>query len=356
MPEPNQCSGLSLVKLAQQSGPIGYILRSLHPWMLSAADKWAEQGLDYESKRNIPNRLSLPDPWQFLLDAPSVPPSVKSVCRAAQSQLWAWRRIGRMAMGLATLNDDPHERAMKLKACGDQEQYARTIAKFAAHAVAYGPIQRHFRSTAKDPKIIRQMAQVLKHRRQQLAHRGKAADMGRSWPSYEKFALSNKLPATLVYLWVYVPASLVLCPPERGLQLQPGTPGLMFFRNEALTKFLQFALHQKNLTPATVKKVRQQLKLIPVGDHQHFIWDVCLRRADGHLEIQFETRFKKNSPLDIRRPKRVSRQIVAAIDRCGFTKIAPGSWTKTTSRAKWTIKTLPDSLDDDFFWIVVQKQ
>ena len=39
----------------------------------------------------------------------------------------------------------------------------------------------------------------------------------------------------------------------------------MFFRNEALTEFLKFALQNSNLTPAAVKKTRQQLGLIPAG-------------------------------------------------------------------------------------------
>jgi len=66
---------------------IGQELRRCENWFLEAADKDAEWRAGYQEKHQDPNRLPFPDPWQFLLDAPAVPPNLKKVFRAAQSQL-----------------------------------------------------------------------------------------------------------------------------------------------------------------------------------------------------------------------------------------------------------------------------
>lgn len=353
---------VSVVALAHRPGLIGQILRTLRGWMLAAADRWAEQTLAYEQKRDIPNRLSLPNPWSFLRSSPAVPSNVKAVCRAAESQLWAWRRISRMRMGFATLHEDLHERAMRAKAQGNEREYARAIGQFANRVVIYAPAQHVVRTSTEDPEILRQMENNLKKRRAQLVHRGQGTDarQPRPWPPWVEFASSNKLPVALVAWWVSFPEGLVLRPPsggKPGLLLQPGTPGLMFFRNEALTKFLKFATDNANLTPATVKKARQRLKLVPVGDHTHLVWDVSIiRRADGHWDMKLITRTSENRPSNIRRPTRVFRQVVSALARAGFTKVGVGKWMKTTGQAKWRLETRSDPVDNDFFWIVVCKR
>ena len=60
----------------------------------------------------------------------------------------------------------------------------------------------------------------------------------------------------------------------------------MFWRNEALTKFLKLHLDQSNLDPQGVKKVRQQLGSRPVGNKEHFVWDVSIKlNGQGIREI-----------------------------------------------------------------------
>jgi hypothetical protein len=267
--------------------------------MRRAADNWAEWKRDSLKRDEVPDRLALPDPWQFLLDAPAVPEQLRKVCRAAQSQLWAWRRIGHMRMGFATLNTDLHQKAMEAKAKGDQVGYTRAIAKFANRVVVYAPVQEDVRTHADDPKIVRQMEHSLKIRRAQLVHRGEGQDayQPRPWPSWNEFAGRNKLPVALVQLWVRFPERLFLRPPsqdKRGLLLEQGTPGLMFFRNEALTEFLKFLLAQENLTPQAVKKVRQRLRLIPVEDKRHLIWAISIkRRSNGDWDMKLGARNEK---------------------------------------------------------------
>jgi hypothetical protein len=286
-----------LAELARDRGWVGQALSTLPGWLLRAADKWAEQQTDYEQKREVGNRLPFPDPWRYLLDAPAVPDQIKKVCRACQSQLWACRHIGRMRMGFATLSNDQHEKAMKAKARGDQKGYARAIAKFANQTVIYGPVQQDVKASANNPEVLRQMKVFLKNRQAQLVHRGqgKDADQPRPWPAWDEFASRNKLPVALVSCWVSFPEiPIPLRKPagdKLGLILQPGMHGLMFFRNEALTEFLKFILGQANLTAHTVKKVRQRLRLIPVGDTEHLIWNVSIKqRSSGDWDLCRRTR------------------------------------------------------------------
>jgi hypothetical protein len=267
-----------------------------------------------------------------------------------------------MLMGFATLNDDPHERAIKAKLMGDEAGYARGMARFVSLSVLYAPVQADVRAHASNAEVIRQMELYLKERWKQLIHRGQGSSARRPppWPTWREFASAHKLAYVLVSWWVCVPPTAVLKAPGVGkgcLVLQPGTPGLMFFRNEALTKFLQFALGQENLTPAEVKKVRQRLKLIPVGDRRHLVWDVSVkRRNDGNWDMKLDARTNQHGPRYLRRPTKLFRQVTAALSRCGFKKVGAGQWKKTTSNARWRLKTCSDPADTDFFWIVVSKR
>ena len=52
---------------------------------------------------------------------------------------------------------------------------------------------------------------------------------------------------------------------------------LMFWRNEALTNFLKVHLDQSNMAPLTVKKIRQQLGLIPASRKKDIpVWDFSI--------------------------------------------------------------------------------
>jgi hypothetical protein len=356
----------SVVALAQDEGYIGQALREVPAWILREADRWAEWNADYETKHEKPDRLGLPDPWQFLLKSPAVRSCVKEVCRAAQSTLWAWHRVGRMRMGFATLNTDFHEAAMKAKAEGNEAEYNRLITKFADMAVLYARVQADVRANAKNPEIVRQMERCLKKRQAQLIHRGerKNARQSKQWQTWADFARRNRLVAVLVSWWIKLPKEIVVkvpdfkIPGKSGLMLESQRiPGLMFFRNDALTEFLKFALQNKALTPAAVKKTRQQLGLIPVGKKNHPIWYVSFKqRRDGDLEMNQQPRGKKDNRRRTRRPRTVFNQVVCALGHLGWKKISVGHYVKTVNQVKMTIKTCSDVEDDDFFWIVFSKR
>jgi hypothetical protein len=356
----------SVVALAREEGYIGQVLCEFPDWILREADRSAAWNLACDEKHRKPNRLPLPDPWQFLLEVRKVRSCVKDVCRAAQSQLWAWRRIGRMRMGIATLHTDFHEAAITAKAQGDEAKYNRLISKFADMAVLYAPVQEDVRMNAKNPKIVRQMEHTLKRRQAQLIHRGEKenARQPKQWQTWAEFAMANKLAAALVSWWVKLPEEIIVEPPnsrtqgKSGLKLMSKTiPGLMFFRNEALTTFLSFALNQTNLTPQTVKKVRQRLRLIPAGQKNHPIWDVSFkRRSDGDWAMIQKPRSEKDDRLLTRRPRRVFGQVVRALVRLGWSEISVGHYVKSVNQLKMTVKTCSDVEDEDFFWIVFSKR
>jgi hypothetical protein len=356
----------SVVALARDEGYIGQVLREFPDWILREADRSAAWNLDCDEKHGKPNRLPLPDPWQFLLEVRKVRSCVKDVCRAAQSQLWAWRRIGRMRMGFATLHTDYYEAAIKAKAEGNEAEYNRLIAKFADKAVLYAPVQEDMRLNAKNPEIVRQMERSLERRQAQLVHRGEKenARQSKQWQTWPEFAMANKLAAALVSWWVKLPEEIIVELPDSSIQGKSGLklmsksiPGLMFFRNDALTTFLSFALNQTNLTPQTVKKVRQRLRLIPAGKKNHPIWYVSFKqRSDGDWEMNQQPRGKKDDRVLTRRPRRVFGQIVRALGRLGWSKISVGHYVKSVNQLKMTVKTCSDVEDDDFFWIVFSKR
>jgi hypothetical protein len=258
-----------LVALSRDTGLIGDVLRNQPQEFLRAADKWAEQNADYQEKHEDPNRLPFPDPWQFLLDAPVVPERDRAVFRAAQSQLPALRLLCRMARGAATLNKDWHQESIKARARKNEHRYNHAMSKIANAHVWNEFVQADVRKE-NNQELSEQMEYLQKKRRAQLIHHSKrdVIEQLKKWPSWKELRQKNQLPVILVEWWVRCEVN--------------GAPGLMFFRNEALTEFLKFWLDQKNLTPATVKKTRQQLGLIPVGNKKHFVWDYSTKATDGN--------------------------------------------------------------------------
>lgn len=262
----------SLVELAEDKGLIGQVLRPYQEF-LRAADKWAEQNAESAKKHNDPNRLPLPDPWQFLIDAPAVSSESKKVFRAAQSQLGALRHLIHIAQGIATLNKDWYEELIRARTLGDKVGYDHAAGKIADGHIIHAQVQEDVRKQ-NDPELVRQMDRLWQKRRAQLVHRGqgKQVNQPKRWPSWDGFRKQNGLPVVLVEWWVRC---------GRG-----GIPGLMFWRNEALTKFLKLHLDQVNLSAPSIKKVRQQLGLLGVGDKDHFVWDVSVEaNSAGRLEI-----------------------------------------------------------------------
>jgi len=291
-------------RLSRDQGLIAQALQRYQD-LLPAADKWAAQTFDYQERQLDPNRLSLPDPWQFLLEAPGVSPRDKTLFRAAQSQLPALRHLIHILAGIATLNTDWYQLSIEARTKGDKRKYFHAIGKVADVHVLNQRIQEDVRMQ-NNPSLLKEMERLLKKRRTRLIHqKGGRAKMERlkKWPSWEEFEQSNRLPVVLVEWWV-----------RCGTH---GAPGLMFWRNEALTKFLQVHLDQSNLSPLAVKKIRQQLGLIPDGDKEHFVWDVSITgNSDGNYKMEGFFRSGKQSFGGVVSPqKRISEAVLLALGK-----------------------------------------
>jgi hypothetical protein len=260
-----------LIELSKDNGLIGQVLKHYPAEILRAADKWAEQNREYQEKHRDPNRMPLPDPWQFLLDIRTLTKKDKEVFRAAQSQNGALRHLFHMAQGIATLNTDWFQKALESYAKGNKIGFKHAIRKVTDAHVTHVRVHDDVRSQ-NDPELLAQMEHIWKKRRAQLVHRGEKLRQPKRWPTWAEFRNKNKLPVILAEWWVRCGTNSV--------------PGLMFWRNEALTKFLKVHLDQANLDSRTVKKIRQQLGLVPVGDHDHFVWDIIIKSGPDGCEMK----------------------------------------------------------------------
>ena len=93
---------------------------------------------------------------------------------------------------------------------------------------------------------------------------GLEAKQAKPIPRIVDFRKTDRLKCALVEWWVRGPCA---------------APGLMFFRNETRTEFLREWLAQSKLTSGSVKKTCQRLKLISVGNRNHFVWNYSIRET-----------------------------------------------------------------------------
>jgi hypothetical protein len=266
-----------VVELARDKGAIGSILRRREGWVLQEADRWAEQDFESQKKHNDPNRLPFPDPWRHLSMMPVFSDYEKAVFRAAQSQLVALRHLGRMRLGIATLNTDWQQEAMRARVTRDTERANDAAERVANGLWQFGPVIETIRNYANDRPDLRDNARLWqKRRRAQLVHHGQWDDTEtpKQWPPYGKFQAQHRLETLLVEWWV-----------RQGVN---GAPGFMFWRNEAMTKFLQtfFSLPATALPPAETKKVRQRLGLVPVSKDNHFVWNMSVEISNGTRTVK----------------------------------------------------------------------
>ncbi len=261
-----------LVELARDRGVIGEVLQR-YSWALAAADKWAEQEADYKEKHKDLNRLPLPDPWKFLIDAPAVLEHHRAIFRAAQSQLVAWRQLLHMAQGFATGKTDWHQEALAARQNGDKKREEHAAGKLADAMSQFAPIQADVRRHAKDrSELLPQMEHWLKKRRRQLVHRGKReqAEQAKEWPCGNELRSQHPVECMLVEWWVRCGAG--------------GVPGLMFFGNKALWQLLDTLLpppRNQTITERNVKNMRQNLMLIPTSDQNSWVWTVNLEQISS---------------------------------------------------------------------------
>ena len=268
----------SIIELAHDRGLIGDVLRKCPEWIWRAADKSAEQDADYLVRHNDPDRLPLPDPWRFLLGLRDVSEWDQFVFRAAQSQLVAFRHLGRMRMGIASLDTDWQQEAIHPRTTGNAVQANHASNKVANGLWQFEKVLEALHDHTKDrPKLLDNARRWQEQRRRQLVHHGEWDDSQttKRWPSYSEFRDQNKVPVLLCEWWV-----------RQGVN---GTPGFMFWRNEATTDFLQLwsGLPPTALPPADIMKIRQRLGLVPVSKDNHFVWNIRVNsNADGTRTIE----------------------------------------------------------------------
>jgi hypothetical protein len=267
--QPDDMASVVALTKREGTGPVGHVLSLLPDWLLRAADKWAQQDADYQESHQDPNRLPLPNPWQFLLEAPCVSKEIKEVCRAAQSQLHAFRHLCGMALERASLNTDWFQAALAAQARGDTAAFDSALAKVADSLVQFDFVQRSVRDQ-NDPELLQAMESWRTKRREQLIHRGRGSETKspRPKPSWTEIRDGFPVECCLVEGWV------TLHPYE--------APGLMFWSNRAITEWLFARLgrdpkRQKNLGRDYIKKIRQQLGLIPVSEKCPLVWNVTVK-------------------------------------------------------------------------------
>lgn len=262
----------SIVELAHDQGLIGSILRKYPEWIWKAADKSAEQDRDYQIKHDDPSRLPLPNPWHFLLGLHDISEADKAIFRAAQSQLPALRHLNRIRMGIASLKTDWQQESIQARTNGDVVGFNQAADRLANGLWQFEKVAETLNLFGRgNPKLIESAVKWQERRRQQLVHHGKSNELHepKPWQAYGEFRDQNKLPALLVEWWVRLGVN--------------GAPGFMFWRNEAIAKFLQLQFSQcpTALPPAKIKKDRQRLGLIPVGKNDHLIWSIAINKNDN---------------------------------------------------------------------------
>lgn len=238
----------SILELANDKGAIGQVLSQLPVWTLKEADRW-------------------PDPWTFLCGLNGIALSSIQAFRAAQSQRAALSHLGGMAVGYATVKTDWSQEMKKAHAKGDQCSYSHAMDKVAAALTQF----EVFRADERNPELAPEIRQVIRRqiekrrgefmKRRRKGEKDQAKPLPRARDVKEQFRLS----AMLVEWWVRCGETAV--------------PGLMFWRNEAMFKFLGTLLNQTNSTPGSLKKMRQRLGLVLVRDKAPWVWDVGVK---GH--------------------------------------------------------------------------
>jgi hypothetical protein len=220
-----------------------------------------------------PDYFPIPDPWRILIDEPCVNPFQKQVFRAAQSFLVALKRLCRIAEGFATLNTDQLAELADAQEQGQTRRHKAISRKLAEKFVLSKFIRDETQAKGNLPEIAEANA-LHTARKKQLAHRSqsqrKAVDFN-PMLAMRQIEKALALETFLVESW--------LCFPSGAM------PGLMFWRNEAITQFWQFHTGQTQFTPDTAKKTRQRLGLLPVSHKSPFVWDVEFRKLNGVIAI-----------------------------------------------------------------------
>lgn len=220
-----------------------------------------------------------PEPWcdlekvQFLA-------AHRSLFRACASVLPAWVRLTRIATERAKLNTDWVKELEKDR--GSMSAQIKVFDRLWQYEAEREAMRSLLNDPDLDPEMRRCMEWHIARRTRELIKRGKRDEATEGKPLPRGDAVRERpLETELVEHWIRFGNS--------------GPPGLMFWRNEVLGRYLQLHLDQKNLGPGAVKKIRQRLGLKPVSDRNSFVWDLSVSR---NAKLQYEiTGFQRNGKL-----------------------------------------------------------
>jgi hypothetical protein len=295
---PAQPFRVSVVELAQDKGWIGQALRRIPDELLREADRRAEQDACSQKKHNNPNRLPFSNPWRSLLDlTPDASPLLKKLCLAAQSQIMAFRHISHLAMGIATLNTDWQQQAVRARNAGDKRQSDHAAIKVANALSQFNLARTVGKEWSKDDPARKENVESWQKRwRAQLVHRGKTRDAEGTKPLPRWSAIQRDFPLQtfLVFRWVRVRSD--------------GPPGFMFWSKVALAQLANYVqkdvnsmsdpafrlayLQGLNLMTdldarcAYVKKLCQRLGLLSVNDATCYVWRLNIEPChDGGFNV-----------------------------------------------------------------------
>ena len=222
----------------------------------------------------------MPDPWQYLLDAPAISADAKKVFRAAQSSIAGLYKLSHMAEGCGTLSTDWFEENRQARIQGDTRRQKFFAEKIAGKIGLSKRIEQEI-AAKRDPILAEQLSGYRKTRQAQLAHRCRWQRKSEYEPLLKLLEIEKAYPLEyhLVESWP--------CFANGPL------PGLMYWSNQAITKWTFTLLgtnrlkRYANLGRDTVKKTRQRLELVPVSDTSPIVWDVdCSLSTDGCIDIK----------------------------------------------------------------------
>jgi len=268
------------MELRRFGGWLGGALQSIPEWIIAEADRRARQDYEREWERETPYRLTIPDPWKFLLDVPDVPGRQKRVFRAAQSQIKAYHHLTGLAFGFATVKTDHYREMQRAELSGDSVKLEHHARKLFDALLEFKPFRDDLKSADLALDLQRELQSRFEDwRKYQVRHQKKqTADNPKPLPRFEEAMQGFKAERVLVENWL-------IC-------RIPGLPGFMFWSNIALAKL---AYHHKpdvkhldseDPRRAYLRKLIQRLKLQSVNDTDCCVWAVEVKsRHDGGFDL-----------------------------------------------------------------------
>src|SRR5437867_889882 len=227
--------GNSPTELKADPGLPGKILSNVPEWML-------REGEHRE------------DCWEFLLGVGRLPVGCYDLFRAAVSLDRAVGKLGRMSIGIATLNCDMLPEIPRLQARGEKQKAERLAKKVHGRLLRVGLWPDQPRTGTKEAQQQELLAWKREEQRKRLKRYGREGLKPESLPTAEESQNDYLVENVMVWTWL-----------RWGVF---GEPGLCFYADEAMSDLLHILYQKGNCTPYDLdtrqpyyRKVRQRLGL-----------------------------------------------------------------------------------------------